>query len=130
MRNKLSKNIHLIISTAIVIPVALVYGIFPKTILPHLLDFTPQTTDLSNMLRAIMGLYLASATLWVMGIVKPGYWKVATRSNIVFMGGLAFGRIISLPLDGFPSTVFIVGLAGELILAVFGILQLRKFNET
>jgi hypothetical protein len=45
------------------------------------------------------------------------------------MAGLAFGRIISLFLDGFPSAVFLMGTAGELILAIFGIVQLNH-NKT
>jgi hypothetical protein len=122
------QNIHLLISTVIVIPVAVVYGLFPKTILPQLLDFSVETTDLTNVFRAIMGLYLAFASLWILGMFKPNYWKAATISNILFMAGLAFGRIISLFLDGFPSTVFLMGTAGELVLAIFGMAELQYFN--
>lgn len=122
------QNLHLIISSGIVIPVAFVYGLFPKIILPQLLDFSVETTDLTNVFRAIMGLYLAFASLWILGMFKPDYWKAATISNILFMGGLAFGRIISLFLDGFPSPVFLMGTAGELVLAIFGIAQLQYFN--
>jgi hypothetical protein len=122
------QNLHLIISSVIVIPVAFVYGLFPKTILPQLLDFSVETTDLANVFRAIMGLYLAFAVLWILGIVKPSYWNAATISNILFMAGLAFGRIISLLLDGFPSAVFLIGTAGELVLAIFGMIQLQHYK--
>ena len=120
------QNLHLVLSVAIVIPVALVYGLFPNVILPKLLDFKVETTDLNNVFRAIMGLYLAMASFWILGIIKSKFWYAATVSNILFMGGLAFGRIISLVIDGMPSTVFFIGTFGELILAVFGIYQLRK----
>lgn len=96
--------------------------------MPQLLDFSVETTDLANVFRAIMGLYLAFALLWILGTVKPNYWKAATISNILFMVGLAFGRIISLFLDGFPSMVFLMGTVGELVLAIFGITQLLHFN--
>lgn len=123
------QNLHLIISTVIVIPVACVYGLFPKTILPQLLDFAVETTDLANVFRAIMGLYLAFASLWILGTVKPNYWKAATLSQILFMIGLAFGRILSLFLDGIPSPVFYYGILGELILGIYGWYQLRKYKD-
>jgi hypothetical protein len=123
------QNLHLMISSGIVILVAFVYGLFPKAILPQLLDFSVETTDLTNVFRAIMGLYLAFASLWILGTVKPNYWKVATLSQILFMLGLAFGRILSLLLDGIPSPVFYYGILGELILGIFGWYQLRKYNN-
>jgi hypothetical protein len=123
------QNLHLMISSGIVIPVAFVYGLFSKTILPELLDFSVETTDLTNVFRAIMGLYLAFASLWIIGIIKPTYWKTATLSQILFMLGLALGRILSLWLDGIPSLVFYYGILGELILGIFGWYQLRKYNN-
>lgn len=127
-KTAIRQNLHLIISSVIVIPVALVYGLFPKVILPQLLDFSVETTDLANVFRAIMGLYLAFTILWILGIVRPIYWKAATISNILFMAGLAFGRLISLLLDGFPSAVFLIGTAGELVLAIFGMIQLQHYK--
>jgi len=123
------QNLHLIISSGIVIPVAFVYGLFPKTILPQLLDFSVETTDLANVFRAIMGLYLAFASLWILGILKSDYWKAATLSQVLFMLGLALGRILSVFLDGIPSPVFYYGILGELILGIFGWYQLRKYQH-
>jgi len=123
------QNLHLIISTVIVIPVAFVYGLFPKTILPQLLDFSVETKDLANVFRAIMGLYLAFASLWILGIFKSDYWKAATLSQVLFMLGLALGRILSVFLDGIPSPVFYYGILGELILGIFGWYQLRKYQH-
>ena len=127
-KTAIRQNLHLIISSVIVIPVACVYGLFPKTILPQLLDFSVETTDLTNVFRAIMGLYLAFAVLWILGTVKPNYWKAATISQILFMLGLALGRILSVFLNGIPSPVFYYGILGELILGIFGWYQLRKYN--
>lgn len=124
------KNSHLLISVVIVIPVALTYGMFPSEILPKIVDFTVQTSDLKNVFRAIMGLYLAMASFWILGIMKPKFWFAATVSNILFMGGLALGRIISLVIDGMPSTIFFIGTFGELILAFFGIYQLQKQEKS
>jgi hypothetical protein len=128
-KSNIYKNAHLLLSAVIIIPIALVYGVFAKSILPELLDFKIETTDLSNAFRSIMGLYMAFAFLWILGILKPNYWKAATISNILFMGGLAFGRIVSLLFDGLPSTIFVLGTAGELILTAFGVIQLQQYND-
>lgn len=123
------KNSHLLISVVVVIPIALTYGLFPSEILPKLFDFEVQTTDLKNVFRAIMGLYLAFAFLWVLGILNPKYWKSATISNLLFMVGLAVGRIISLIIEGLPSEVFVFGTLGELVLAFFSAFNLVKYSK-
>jgi uncharacterized membrane protein len=119
------KNLHLFISVLIVIPAALVYGFQPNL----LFDVNLDTIDEANILKAIMGLYLAFATLWIVGILNPSLWKVATVSNIIFMLGLGFGRIISMLFDGFPSSVFIIGTIGEMILGFYGCYILQREKE-
>lgn len=125
----LLKNLHLIISTLIVVPVAFTYGILPNKILPLFLDLKVETKDLHNVFRAIMGLYLAFSVFWILGIFKSNYWYAATLSNMLFMLGLACGRIVSLLLDGMPSLVFFVGTIGELILALYAFYQLKKIKN-
>ena len=125
----LLKNLHLIISVLIVVPVAFVYGIIPDKALPVFLDFKVETTDLNNVFRAIMGLYLAFSCLWIIGIFKSNYWYAATLSNMLFMLGLACGRIVSLLVDGIPSIVFFVGTIGELILPLYTFYQLKKIKN-
>lgn len=73
-----------------------------------------------------MGLYLGMVVLWVFGIFKPVYWRTATITNVLFMVGLSTGRIISLIIDGIPSISFSIGLALELILGLWGIINLKK----
>jgi hypothetical protein len=116
----LSKNIHLLLSVSIVIPLAFVYGFSPN----YLFDIQINSSDEANVFKAIMGIYLAFASFWIIGIVKPNYWRAATISNILFMLGLAFGRIVSLICDGMPSSLLIYGTIGELVLAIYGFLQL------
>jgi hypothetical protein len=78
----------------------------------------------------MMGLYLGMVAFWVIGIFKPSYWRSATISNVIFMIGLALGRIISLIIDGIPSITFSIGLALELTLALWGIKNLNKYPAT
>lgn len=109
------KNLNLIISTSIVISAAFVYGFMPNLVL----EVDINTIDEHNILKAIMGLYLAFASLWILGIVNSNYWKTATISNMLFMFGLGFGRIISMLFDGIPSTIFVLGTFGELVLGFY-----------
>jgi Domain of unknown function (DUF4345) len=97
-----SKNTHLAISSLIVIGVGLTYGIAPNTILPFFFDFKVESADLNNVFRAIMGLYISLGLYWMLAIYKPEHWRNATLTSTLFMGGLAFGRIISIVLDGIP----------------------------
>lgn len=120
------KNLHLILSILIVAPIALIYGLFQEQVLPLFFDFHVETTDLKNVFRAIMFLYLGMVLIWIQGILKPELWETATLVNIVFMGGLGLGRLLSLLLDGIPSPPFAIGLIGELALAFLGFYQFKK----
>ncbi len=122
------QHFHLILSIAIVVPVAITYGLMPEGILQEVLHFKVEATNLANIFRAIMGLYLGMATFWIIGILYPTYWKAATLVNILFMGGLAFGRIISMVVDGQPSIIFSAGVIGELVLAGWGVYNLKKYK--
>ena len=110
--------------------ISLAYGISPNSILSKLFDFKVETIDLHQVFRATMGLYLAMVLFWLVGIFKPIHWRISTISNILFMSGLALGRIISVIVDGIPSIYFIVGLALELILTFWGIRNLNKYKAS
>lgn len=120
------KDLHLMISAVAVIGIGLSYGIVPQRILPLLFDFEVGTADLRNVFRAIMGLYLTISAFWIAGIIKPELWRIATLTNVLFMGGLAFGRTLSLILDGIPTTLFIIGLFLEVLFAAWGIVNLNR----
>lgn len=118
----LINNIHLIISSLVVIPAAFIYGFNPKIIV----DITPETIDELNFNKSIMGLYFGFSTIWLLGIFKPNLWKIAIITNIIFMLGLGFGRIISFLTDGLPSTPYLLGTFGELILGFYGVFVLKS----
>jgi len=120
-----SKNAPLIIAIIIVVPVAFIYGFQPNLCF----DVALQSTDENNIFKAIMGLYLAFASLWLLGIINSKYWQAAIVSNIFFMFGLAFGRIISVISDGIPSTIFVLGTFGELVLGFYAMYVLKKSSK-
>ena len=121
------KNLHLILSVIIVVPAAFIYGFNPGGILSWMFDFQLESTDLKNVFKAIMCLYLDFSIVWILGMFRTDLWKTATVLNLVFMGGLCLGRTLGVVLDGIPSAPFAYGLVGEGVLAVFAIYQLRKF---
>ena len=127
MSNQILKyrNLHLGIGSITVCIVGLSYGISPSMVLPFLFDFKVESVDLSHVFRAMMGLYLGFATYWVIGIFKLEHWRHATLSNIVFMGGLALGRIVSIIVDGLPSVAFLIGTVVEILFMLWGVLNLK-----
>ena len=121
MKTTWQQNLHLYISIPVVTAAALVYGWQPD----FLFEISTQTTDESNIYKAIMGLYLCFATFWFIGLKQSSYWKAATLSNMLFMFGLALGRLISFAVDGIPSVVLLLGTIGELTLAVYAYWQFK-----
>ncbi len=115
-------KIHLIISVLIVVPVAFVYGFNPDS----QFDIHLNTIDEHNFFKAIMGLYLGFSILWVLGIIKANYLKLALVTNLVFMMGLGFGRLVSLLIDGTPTFGYIFGTFAELFLGFYGLCVLKR----
>jgi uncharacterized YccA/Bax inhibitor family protein len=116
-KNRVIKNTHLLISSAVVLPVSLVYGFFPEVFF----KLSINTVDEKNILKAIMGIYIGFAVLWILGIFRNKFWKIATVSNFIFMFGLALGRITSMISDGIPSKILLLGVFGELVLGTYGV---------
>lgn len=110
-------KIHLIISIVVVIPTSFIYGFNPE---PQF-NISLSTIDEHNAFKAIMGLYFGFSILWTLGILKVKYLKIALISNIIFMLGIGFGRLLSLLIDGIPSTVFLYGTFGELVIGFYGL---------
>lgn len=116
------KKIHLIISVLIVVPVAFVYGFNPDS----QFDIHVNTIDEHNFFKTIMGLYLGFSILWILGIFKTNYLKIALVSNMIFMLGLGFGRLLSFLVDGTPTFGYLFGTFAELFLGFYGLWVLAK----
>ena len=119
-------KIHLIISVLIVVPVSIFYGFNPDSQFDIHLD----TIDEHNFFKAIIGLYLGFSTLWILGIFKPIYLKTAIITNMIFMFGLGFGRVISWLINGTPTFGYQFGTFAELFLGFYGFWVLRLHNKS
>ncbi|MEI9810123.1 MAG: DUF4345 domain-containing protein [Bacteroidota bacterium] len=78
------KNLHLVLSSILIIVIAVVYGYSPSVLLPQILNIRVEGTDIKHVFRAIMGLYLGMSALWIAGILKPLYWQAATITKYCF----------------------------------------------
>ena len=121
----MKKNLHLFLSGIIVIIAGVVYGGYPTYLMPLILDFQVEALELKNMLRAIMGIYMGIGMFWLMGAYNAKLWYAATLSNVLFMGGISFGRIVSTIFDG-VSVQFTTALILELLFFFWGLYNLRK----
>lgn len=121
------RNMQLGVSAGVVIAAGVIYGFDPDGILTRTLGFEQGGPELRNVFKAVMGLYWAMGIFWIIGMAKPFYWNAATLSNVLFMGGLALGRGLSLILDGF-SAPWAIAMGLELAMMVWGIANLGIFN--
>jgi len=103
------------------VPIALGYGAKPSTSLDALFGITVDTTNLTHIMRAVMGLYFGMVVIWVWGAFKKHMTAPALVSCAVFMLGLAAGRILSLILDGMPHWLLVVYAALEIVLGLSAI---------
>ena len=124
--NWIFKNLHLIVSISIVIPTAIIYG--SPSALPNYLDIQVNSIDLSNMLKAIMCLYFGISLVWILGIWKTKYWKIATKLDMLFMMSIAIGRALSMLIDGLPTGGYVFGILAEFVLGLYSIYQLKKYG--
>jgi len=111
-------------------PIALSYGAAPSSSLPYLFGIEVDTVNLSHILRAVMGLYLALVCFWIAGALRQELTVPALWSLVVFMFGLAAGRIMSLVLDGMPHWLLFAYLLAELAFGAIGLRMLKTAERT
>jgi hypothetical protein len=123
------KHCKALIFRGALLPIALSYGIDPNQVLPKLLQIQPVGPGVVHIFRAMMGLYLATIVLWLLGAIRGGpLMRTALISEIVFMAGLASGRLLDLLLNGWPSPMLITYAVAELVLAALGVVCLKRFD--
>lgn len=121
------KQLNLLLSGIIVIIAGVVYGGHPSVLMPMILDYSVESLELKNMLRAVMGIYLGVGVFWLIGAFNQKFWYAATLCNVLFMGGVSFGRIISTLFDGI-SVPFTPALILELMFFGWGLCNLNKYR--
>ena len=108
------ESIFLMVAAVGLMPIALAYGLVPATTVPVLYGVEIDSINLTHIFRAVMGLYLAMIVFWILGATRESLRFSALCSMVVFMGGLAVGRLLSLFFDGIPGTLLVIYLLLEL----------------
>lgn len=100
------------------VPVALSYGAMPERSLPFLYGLSDPDLPTRHVFRAVMGLYLGMICFWLAGALRPDLRIAAIWTVFVFVTGIAFGRALSLILDGWPGPLLLFYLLAEIGLAM------------
>jgi hypothetical protein len=108
--------------------IALLYGISPRWFAATFLGITDLNPNVAHIMRAIAGLYLALAAFWLYAAFNDKYRNAALLTTILFAGGLAAGRCVSLILDGQPAPLLLIYLAMEfaVVLAAYWVFRLPE----
>jgi hypothetical protein len=112
------------------VPIALGYGAKPSYSLDALFGIKVDTTNLTHIMRAVMGLYLGMVVLWLWGAFRKSMEGPALVACAVFMLGLAAGRILSFVIDGLPHWLLIVYAALEIALGLVAVILYRGSTST
>jgi hypothetical protein len=107
------------------VPIALGYGAKPSLSLDVAFGITVDTTNLTHIMRAVMGLYLGMVVLWFWGAFRTSMQGPALVACAVFMLGLAAGRILSFFMDGMPHWLLIVYAVPEIVLGLIAVVLYR-----
>ena len=114
------ESIFLILVSVGVFSAALGYGIVPSKSLPFMYGISLTNKNMANIFRAVTGLYVAFAVFWFFSAFHIELYFSAILSLILFMSGIAFGRIASIILDGLPDKIILGYLIVELVLLSMG----------
>lgn len=90
----------LLFSAVGLVPIGLSYGSSPRTVFTGLFGDKTVTATVSHILHAIMGLYLAMSSFWLYGFFVEAAREAALFSLMVFMLGLAAGRVLHYAREG------------------------------
>jgi hypothetical protein len=122
------EEIFLLLAAVGLAPVALSYGLMPQASLSYLFDIDASSVNSSHIFRAIMGLYLAMVTFWIIGARNASLTLPALWSLTIFMLGLAAGRALSIVIDGMPHPLLLGYLVVEVGFGFAGLYLAKSFQ--
>lgn len=94
------KKSYLIVASAMVAIIALLYGLSPAWFARTFLEEENLSPNVAHILRAVMCLYLALGLFWLYSAFSDELRNTAVLTTMLFAGGLVTGRIVSFILDG------------------------------
>ena len=112
------------------VPVALSYGVIPEQSLPLLYGISEPELPTRHVFRAVMGLYLGMICFWLAGALRRDLRIAALWTVLVFVTGIAMGRLLSLILDGWPGPLLLFYLLAEIALSATTLALIFLARET
>jgi hypothetical protein len=112
---------YLLLVAVLLVPIALSYGLDPASVLPRFLNISVEGTDQTQIFRALMCLYLGASIFWAIAAFTPSWQRVAVIWSVFFALSLAFGRMLSLVLDGPASRLLDIYLVVEILGGLAGL---------
>jgi len=121
-------RIFLLFCATGLLPIALSYGAAPSVSMQWLFGIPVDTLNLTHVLRAVMGLYLGMIVIWVLGAFRASLTGPALVCCAVFMLGLAFGRGLSMLIDGPPHWLLSLYAVLEVCLGATAVYLYRRLQ--
>ncbi|MGL4768554.1 MAG: DUF4345 domain-containing protein [Formosimonas sp.] len=112
----------------VIILIGLSYGIHPQQFLGAYVQLPALTVDVLHIFKGVMGMYVGLALFWIWAANKTEYQRAAVLSCVVFMAGLAAGRMLSLLTDGMASPLLMAYAVAEVSVACMGCYILKRKN--
>lgn len=119
----------LLAMVASITPMSFFYGLAPELTLTTILGVEVSGVNTHHIFRAVMGLYLGMVSLWLAGALRPSMRVTALWSLVVFAGGLAVGRFLSILVDGWPSPLLTFFMLAEIGIAATGWFLIRADQQ-
>ena len=85
------------------------------------------TVNHLHVIRAAYGgAYLGIAALFLLGALRRDMQKTSLLAVAILFAGFAFGRIVSMVLDGMPVPLYLGVFSAEVLFAVLAVVSLRR----
>ena len=110
------KKAFLLLAFAMVVIIALLYGIDPSWFASTFLGVDDLSVNVAHILRAVMCLYLALGFFWLFSAFSDTHRNTAILTTMVFAGGLVSGRLLSFAVDGQPAPILVFYAALEFMI--------------
>jgi hypothetical protein len=114
------KKAFLIFSFVAVSIFGLMYGISPRWYAATFVGITDLQLNFAHIFRALAALYIALAAFWLYAASHEEYTQAGILTAIIFAGGNALGRCVSLAIDGQPAPALLLYLAAEVGVVAIG----------
>ena len=129
MSNSKTSKIYLFISGLVLSAIGGLTTFTPTMIKAKVGIDLADNANALNDVRSIGMLLLATALLSFLGSFKNSLRKPAIISSFLLFLSLGLGRILSIALDGMPSSEMIKGTGLEMILGVVGLIIFMLSNN-